>query len=85
MKHYEVRMHIKPTDIKYGGFRQSYNKFRDCTFLKADDFEAKTWREAAKILTDIFGWDEILSMEITYEPTNAERSNGKRRKHYNVK
>ena len=85
MKHYEVRMHIKPTDIKYGGFRQSYNKFQDYTLIKADDFEAKNWREAAKVLADIFGQDEILSMEITYEPTTAERSNGKRRKHYTFK
>lgn len=85
MKHYEIRMRIKPTDIKYGGFQQSYNKFQNYTFVKASDFEAETWREAAEILTDIFGWDEILSMEITYEPTSAERSNGKRRKHYTVK
>ena len=85
MKHYEVRMHIKPTDIKYVGFRQSYNKFQGYTLIKADDFEAETWREAAEILTDIFGEGEILSMEITYEPTSAERSNGKRRKHYTVK
>lgn len=85
MKHYEIRMRIKPTNIKYGGFRQTYNKFQNYTFVKADSFEAKTWREAAEILTDIFGWDEILSMEIIYEPTNAERSNGKRRKHYTVK
>lgn len=85
MKHYEIRMHIKPTNIKYGGFQQSYNKFLDCTFVKADNFEAETWKEAAKVLTDIFGWDEILSMKITYEPTSAERSNGKRRKHYTVK
>ena len=85
MKHYEIRMRIKPTDIKYGGFQQSYNKFQNYTFIKASDFEAETWREAAEILTDIFGRDEILSMEITYEPTSAERSNGKRRKHYTVK
>ena len=85
MKHYEVRMHIKPTDIKYGGFHQSYNKLQGYSLIKADDFEAKSWREAAEILTDIFGWGEILSMEITYEPTSAERSNGKRRKHYTVK
>lgn len=85
MKHCEIRMHIKPTNIKYGGFQQSYNKFLDSVFVKADDFEAKSWRETAKILTDIFGWDEILSMKITYEPTSAERSNGKRRKHYTVK
>ena len=44
MKHYEIRMHIKPTNIKYGGFQQSYNKFLDCTFVKADNFEAETWR-----------------------------------------
>lgn len=85
MKHYEIRMRIKPTNIKYGGFQQSYNKFQNYTFIKADNFEAETWREAAEILTDIFGWDEILSMEIIYEPTTAERSNGKRRKHYTVK
>lgn len=85
MKHYEIRMHIKPTDIKFLGFRQSYNKFQDYTFIKADDFEAKSWKEAAEVLTEIFGENGILSMEITYEPTNEERSNGKRRKHYIIK
>lgn len=85
MKHFEIRMHIKPTEVKFEGFRQSYNKFQDYTLIKADDFEAKSWKEASEVLSEIFGEDEILSMEITYEPTNEERSNGKRRKHYTVK
>ena len=85
MKHYEIRMNIKPTEIKYEGFKQIRNQFIDRTFIKADDFEAKSWKEAAEVLSEIFGEDEILSMEITYEPTNEERSNGKRRKHYTVK
>ena len=85
MKHYEIRMRINPTDVKFLGFRQSYNKFQDYTFIKADDFEAKSWKESAEVLTEIFGENEILSMEITYEPTNKEQSNGKGRKHYTVK
>lgn len=85
MKHYEVKLHIRPTEIKYEGFKQSENKLAGYTFIKTDDFEAASWKEAARTLTEIFGEDEILSMEITYEPTNAERSNGKRRKHYTIK
>ena len=36
MKHYEIRLHIKPTEIKYLGFKQSTNCF--ATFLMAKDF-----------------------------------------------
>lgn len=85
MKHYEIRLYIKPTDMKYVGFYQSYNVFENHTFIKSKDFLAKSWREAAKVMTEIFGADEILSMDITYMPTDEERSNHMRRKHYKVK
>lgn len=85
MKHFEVKLHIKPTEIRYEGFHQSFNKFQNYTLIKSGDFEAESWKEAARTLTEIFGEDEILSMEITYEPTNEERSAGKRRKHYTIK
>lgn len=68
MKHYEIRMRIKPTDIKYGGFRQSYNKFQNYTFVKADDFEAETWREAAEILTDILGGTKSYRWRLPMSP-----------------
>ena len=63
MKHYEIRLHIKPTEIKYLGFKQSTNCF--ATFLMAKDFLAASWRDAARVMTEIFG-DEIIDLEITY-------------------
>lgn len=82
MKHYEIRLHIKPTKIKYLGFKQSTNCF--ATFLLAKDFLAKSWREAAKVIIENFG-DELIDLEITYVPTDEEERMRKRSKRYTVK
>ena len=81
MKHYEIRLHIKPTETKYLGFKQSTNCF--ATFLRTKDFEAKSWRDVAKAMSKIFG-DEIIDLEITYEPTKEEERLGKRSRRYRV-
>lgn len=81
MKHYEIRLHIKPTETKYLGFKQSTNCF--ATFLMAKDFLAMSWREAAKVIIENFG-DEIIDLEITYEPTKEEERLGKRSRRYRV-
>ena len=75
MKHYEIRLHIKPTEIKYLGFKQSTNCF--ATFLRTKDFEAYSWREAAKVIIENFG-DELIDLEITYMPTKEEERLRKR-------
>jgi hypothetical protein len=82
MKHYEIRLHIKPTEIKYLGFKQSTNCF--ATFLMAKDFLAASWRDAARVMTEIFG-DEIIDLEITYMPTKEEERLRKRSRRYIVK
>lgn len=82
MKHYEIKLHIKPTECKYEGFKQSTNCF--ATFLRTKDFVAYSWREAAKAMTEIFG-DEIIDLEITYMPTKEEERLGKRSRRYIVK
>ena len=82
MKHYEIRLHIKPTKIKYLGFKQRTNCF--ATFLLAKDFLAKSWREAAKVIIENFG-DELIDLEITYCPTDEEERMRKRSKRYIVK
>ena len=81
MKHYEIRLHIKPTETKYLGFKQSTNCF--ATFLRTKDFEAYSWKEAAKVMTEIFG-DEIIDLEITFVPTDEEERMRKRSKRYTV-
>ena len=82
MKHYEIRLHIKPTEIKYQGFKQSTNRF--ATFLRTKDFEAYSWREAAKVIIENFG-DELIDLEITYMPTKEEERLRKRSRRYIVK
>lgn len=82
MKHYEIRLHIKPTEIKYLGFKQSTNCF--ATFLRTKDFEACSWREAAKVIIENFG-DELIDLEITYMPTKEEERLRKRSRRYIVK
>ena len=81
MKHYKIRFHIKPTETKYLGFKQSTNCF--ATFLMAKDFLAKSWREAAKVIIENFG-DELIDLEITYVPTDEEERIRKRSKRYIV-
>ena len=82
MKHYEIKLHIKPTECRYIGFKQSTNCF--ATFLRTKDFEAKSWRDVAKAMTEIFG-DEIIDLEITYVPTKEEERLRKRSRRYIVK
>lgn len=82
MKHYEIRLHIKPTEIKYLGFKQSTNCF--ATFLRTKAFEAYSWREAAKVIIENFG-DELIDLEITYMPTKEEERLRKRSRRYIVK
>ena len=51
----------------------------------AKDFLAASWRDAAMVMTEIFGEEEILALEITYEPTYEERGKRKRSRRYIVK
>ena len=82
MKHYEIRLHIKQTELKYTDFKQSHNCF--ATFLRTKDFEADSWREAAKVIIENFG-DELIDLEITYMPTKEEERLRKRSRRYIVK
>ena len=82
MKHYNIKLHIKPTDCKFVGFKQYTNCF--ATLLLAKDFLAKSWREAAKVIIENFG-DELIDLEITFVPTDEEERMRKRSKRYTVK
>ena len=85
MKHYDVHITTKPTDIEVIGAYQHNNPYLNVTSFRIKDFEAKSWRDVERTIKAIFGEDEVLKLTIVYEPTNEERSAGKKHKIYRVK